>query len=295
MSLGTPENLDDMEAYLLDIRHGRSVSPEFVRELRTRYEKAGGPSPLLSITNRQAAALQQSLDPNLFRVYVGMRHWRPYIDSVVKKMIDDGVETIVSFPLTPYYSALSTKAYHEKVQEALASSNVNLVRIDAWNTHPLFLITYETLIREKLKSFSENVQVLFTAHSLPESVLKTNDPYPGQFLETAEALAQKLNLPYWSCAYQSQGGSREPWLGPTVEQKLEEFVREGKKEVLVVPIGFICDHMEILYDIDILFKGIAKEQNIRLERTALPNDHPQFISALKSVLLSTLETATVSK
>ncbi len=301
MSLGTPAQLDDMEAYLLDIRHGRTPSPEFVKEIQSRYRQAGGRSPLLDIVKLQANALQarfQKKGESHFRVYVGMRHWHPYINSIVPQLLADGVETLISLPLTPYYSRMSTEAYHEKVRESLSSLNANptTLFVGSWNDHPLLLESFSEKIEEGLSLFPnrETIHVLFTAHSLPERVLLEKDPYPDEFFETATLLAQKLRLSHWSYAYQSQGGSKEPWLGPTVEAQLETVKAQGATDVLLAPIGFLCDHMEILYDVDILFKKLAKEKGIRLERTPSLNASPKFIDTLEALVVESLKTTSLS-
>jgi ferrochelatase len=299
MSLGSPEKLEDMEAYLLDIRHGMPVSKLFVAEMQERYRQGGGKSPLLEITKNQAEALEKSLNENgkEFKVYVGMRHWHPYITDVMMKIAQDKISTLISFPMTPYYSKLSTEAYHSEVKEEIskirAQSNQSLetIFIKSWNKEPSLIETFSELIKKGLNHFKDSTQVklLFTAHSLPEKIVAEQDPYPHELLETARMTAEKLKIKNWDFAYQSQGATKEPWLGPKVEDMLEKYQKEGIKEVLLAPIGFICDHMEILYDVDVLFKKSAREKGIHLERTDSPNDHPLFIAALKSVVLNHLQ------
>lgn len=295
MSLGSPENLEDMEAYLLNIRNGRKPSAEFVEEIKRRYKLAGGKSPLLEISRKQARALEALLRDKQegMKIYVGMRHWRPFIKEAVREALQDGVTRLVSLPLTPYYSRISVDAYHEKVREALdeLGGNVEVVAVKSWHDHPLLLETFANLIRQGFSKFGgsrEGVQLLFTAHSLPERIVEEGDPYPEELNHTATLLVEKINFRPWYFAYQSQGGSPEPWLGPSVEKMLEFFQVEQVRKVLLAPIGFVADHMEILYDIDILFKGLASEKGIRLERSPSPNDSRSFIETLASVVLEHL-------
>jgi ferrochelatase len=296
-SLGSPERLEDMEAYLLDIRHGRPVSHELLSEVTERYKLAGGKSPLLEITQRQAKALEQRLNKNGedFKVYVGMRHWHPYIHDVMKQIIADGIEILVSLPLTPYYSYMSTEAYHAKVREAKEKlgGKMEIIYVESWNVEPFLIEAYAEVVQKGLEKFPpgtsrEKIKVLFTAHSLPSRILNEGDPYQDELLETIDLVAKRLNLSQWDFAYQSQGASNEPWLGPKVEEMLEKYAEEKLENVLIVPIGFVCDHMEILYDVDIAFKKLAKEKNIHLERSDSLNDSPKFIQAMESVVLQSL-------
>lgn len=294
MSLGTPEKLEDMEAYLLDIRHGAPVSPKFVEEMQKRYKQGGGKSPLLEITKKQAGALEQTLNQNgeQFKTYVGMRHWHPYIQDVMEEIAQDGITSLISFPMTPYYSKLSTEAYHDTVRKVKEKLNLSMetIFIKSWNKEPFLIKTFGELVKSGLSKFQNSAQVklLFTAHSLPERIISEQDPYPDELQETARLTAEKLKIQNWDFAYQSQGATKETWLGPTVENRLDQYEKQGIKEVLIAPIGFVCDHMEILYDIDVFFKKLAEEKGMRLERTTSPNDSPTFIQAMKSVILKNL-------
>lgn len=291
MSLGSPNHLDEMEEYLVNVRRGRAPSKEFVEEIKERYRQAGGKSPLLEITERQAQALETRLNRGggNFKVYVGMRHWHPYIQDTMKRIAQDGVTKLLSLPLTPYYSRMSTEAYHDAVRDAKAKAGakIELVCVESWNVDPLLIDTYIELLDKGLAKFPDKtgLKVLFTAHSLPARILMERDPYQDELLETVNLVASKMEVKGWDFAYQSQGGMNEPWLGPKVEEMLDQYAAEGIGKVLIVPIGFVCDHMEILYDIDVLFKNIAREKNIRLERTPSPNDTPRFIETLESVVL----------
>lgn len=296
MSLGSPEHLEDMEDYLLQVRHGRKPSPEFVEEIKRRYRAGGGKSPLLEITQRQAQALEIALNQNgkLFKTYVGMKYWHPYIKNIVEQISMDGIKQLVALPLTPYASKLSLDSYHQAVRASvqLLASPMDVVYTQSWHHHPLLIETFARHLMEGFKKFNgippQEVMVLFTAHSLPERILAENDPYPSQLQETVRFVAENAEISRWDFAYQSQGGSAEPWLGPKVEDKLSEFANKGVKQVLVAPIGFVSDHMEIFYDIDVLFKGLAQDQGMHLERTDSLNDDPRFIQVLASVIQNSL-------
>lgn len=288
-ALGSPERLEDMEPYLLNIRQGRPVNREFVEEMKNRYRQAGGKSPLLEITQQQAQALDKQLNHNGKRVnvYVGMRHWRPYIKSTIEQIAQDGIQQLISLPLTPYYSKLSFEAYHQAVREAVETLNLPLevTYVKSWSEHPCLIKAFSEQLVKALKNDSpKDIRVLFTAHSLPERILRDREPYPEQLRATASQVAKAAGVTEWDFAYQSQGRSAEPWLGPTVEEKLYEFSQKGIKRVLIAPIGFISDHLEILYDIDILFKKLAKDKGIHLERTQSLNVHPEFIATLASIV-----------
>lgn len=287
MALGSPENLDDMDTYLQNIRKGEKPPPALVEEMTRRYRAAGGKSPLLEITKRQAEALEIALNQNgeNCKVYVGMRHWHPFIKAAVEKILEDGIQKLAALPLTPYDSRYSVTAYHESVREALRffRSDLEVIEIRSWHNYPLLIETYAGLIQQSLRRL-QSPALLFTAHSLPKRVLREKDPYPGQLRETAGLIAQKIGVSNWHFAYQSQGKTKEPWLNPTVEAMLESLSGQGIKEVLLAPIGFVSDHMEILYDVDIGFRNFAKARGMRLERTLSPNTHPDFIQTLASVV-----------
>jgi ferrochelatase len=277
MAYGGPESLDDIEPYLLDVRGGRPVSPEFLREVRDRYALIGGRSPLRERTFEQAAALQRELGRP---VYVGMRHWKPYLADTLKVMSADGITHVTAVAMAPHYSRMSIGAYRRRVEEAC--NGINVTFVESWHEHPLFLEAVAGRVRA-----AENgtkAEVIFTAHSLPERILAEGDPYHQEFLASAEAVASLLGLPRFRWAYQSAGATADKWLGPEVTEVLNELHRDGARDVLIVPIGFVCDHVEVLYDVDIFYRRHAQSLGMNLRRTASLNSYPSFIRALAAIV-----------
>ncbi len=301
MAYGAAQSLDDIEPYLNDIRGGRPTSPELVAEVRRRYELMGGRSPLLEITRAQARALEERLNTPMgapaFRIYIGMRHWHPYIRETVGRIVADGVKRVVALCLTPYYSRLSVGAYLEKLDEARKEHHAafTVSTIESWNDQPALIEAFAEKVAQARDRFPAEIRrkvpILFTAHSLPERILKENDPYPRELLETVEAIVKEIGPAEWRFAYQSQGRTPEPWLGPEAGAVIEEFYRQGHRDLLMAPIGFISDHMETLYDVDILFRGQAESKGMRLERAASLNTSPLFIRAMSEVILAHLSAA----
>jgi protoporphyrin/coproporphyrin ferrochelatase len=303
MAYGGPNSLEDVEPYLLDVRGGRETPHELVEEVRERYALIGGRSPLLEITRAQARALEaqlnwQAAEGSRFKVYVGMRHWDPYIREAIADIIRDGHRHIVGLCMAPYYSKMSIGAYAEKLRLALEEqqardeslTNLDVRMVQAWYSHPQYIRSLADKVRAGLEKFSPeerpHVQVLFTAHSLPEVVIKQGDPYADHFQQTACLVAEAAGLPdgRWQTGYQSAGASSIPWLGPSMEDILPELAQAGKRSVLMAPIGFVSDHVEILYDIDILAQEIAQREGIHLERTESVNTTSTFIQALADIV-----------
>lgn len=281
MAYGGPDSLEDIEPYLLDVRGGRPPSPQFLQEIRDRYARIGGRSPLKERTFEQAAALQRELG-NGTATYVGMRHWKPFIADTFEQMVNDGVSDVVAIAMAPHYSRMSVGAYRRKIEEAQAKLGTQLdVRFaENWYSHPLF----SEAVAAKLRKGLRGQTVVFTAHSLPERILKDGDPYHDQFLASAAAVANKLGLEEWHWAYQSQAITGEPWLGPDLGATLDALHARGKFEVLVVPIGFVCDHVEVLYDLDIFYREYAAARGMTLSRTESLNASPEFIRALAALV-----------
>ncbi len=289
MAYGTPHSDDEIEAYLTDIRGGRKPSPEAVEDLKERYRKIGGRSPLLEITNAQASALEEKLNSHdvKARVYVGMKHWHPYIDEVVPKILNEGPRKLIALVLAPHYSHMSIGGYKKAIDKALESSqNVHVDFVESWYDHPLFHQAVAERITAALKQFPNptKIQVIFTAHSLPERILQQNDPYPEQLRLTCDAVAKLSNIDDWTLAYQSASITGEKWLGPDVLETLHELSRHGDHEVLIVPIGFVADHLEILYDIDIEAQIFALAHRLALKRTESLNTSSTFITALADIV-----------
>jgi ferrochelatase len=274
---GAPERVEDVEPFLALIRGGRPATPAVVEEVKRRYAAIGG-SPFSARTMEQAAALQSLLD---VRVYVGMRNWRPSIRETLARMQSDGVERIVAICLAPQYSDLSVGLYFRRAQEAKMDLGLaaEIVWTRSFHDHPLLIEAF----CEKLAPLLPCQKVLFTAHSLPEKYLEATDPYAAEARATAGAVAGRAGLGDWDFAYQSQGMTDDKWLGPSVESVIDGYARQGIKELVLAPIGFVCDHVEILYDVDIQFQRHAGERGIRLQRPESLNASPKFISALAAV------------
>ncbi|MGI8783148.1 MAG: ferrochelatase [Acidobacteriota bacterium] len=286
MAYGGPLSLDEVEPYLLDVRGGRPMTAEFLEEVRQRYRLIGGRSPLLDITLAQAAALQQQLGAP-FKVYVGMRHWHPYIADVVAEMARDEVSEVVALCMAPQYSALSIGAYYRQFDEALQKTGLAapVRRIESWCEDPGFLDALAARTRATLKRFPSAERLatplLLTAHSLPVGLASAADPYVDQLEKTARGLLARLRPSITRLAYQSASRtSQVPWLGPDAGDVITAYAKEGYRGVVLVPIGFVADHVEILYDIDIVYFRQADELNMRLERSESLNDSPDFIAAL---------------
>ncbi|HEX2044217.1 MAG TPA: ferrochelatase [Gaiellaceae bacterium] len=274
MAYGSPERAEDVPAYLADIRGGRPVRPEAVAELAERYRRIGGRSPLNEITEAQAAALAREVS---MPVYVGMKHWRPRIAEAVRRAGADGAERIVGIVLAPHYSRISIGGYRERLEEALPDG-VELAFVESWHGHEPFL----ALLADRVRG--SDAHVVFTAHSLPERILAEGDPYRDQLLETSRLVAERAGLERWSFAFQSESSTGEPWLGPDLLAELEMLHAKGVEKALVAPVGFVADHLEILWDIDVEAREKAAELGLELERIALPNDDPAFVRALAELV-----------
>jgi ferrochelatase len=277
---GTPESLDDMPEYLRRVRGGRPPSAELIEEMRGHYAAIGGRSPLTDITLAQASALASALSG--MPVYVGMRNWRPYIADVLAEAAAAGVSEIVAVPMAPQYSTLSVAKYDEAVRAARPPAiSVRFVR--SWHDHPRLLEAFGEKLGESLRSGPWD-RVLFTAHSLPLRVVAEGDPYPDEVGATARGVARLAGVTEYAIAYQSAGRTPEPWLGPSVEEALGTAAAEGARRVLIVPIGFVCDHTEILFDIDVQAAQVARGLGIEMARTESLNTSPTFIRALADLV-----------
>jgi protoporphyrin/coproporphyrin ferrochelatase len=270
MAYGSPGRIEDIRTYLEDIREGRPVSDGAVKELTERYLRIGGRSPLDEITERQRAALECELG---MPVYVGMKHWRPRIAEAVAAALAGGAERVVGIVLAPHYSALSIAGYRERLEGAL-EGRAELRFVESWHDHEPFLAVLADRVR------GTGAHVVFTAHSLPERVLAMGDPYRDQLLETSRLVAERAGIARWSFAFQSASETGEPWLGPDILEELEALHEQGVREVLVCPIGFVSDHLEILWDLDVEAQERAGELGLRLDRIESLNDDPVFIRAL---------------
>jgi len=285
MAYGGPGSLDDVEPYLNDVRGGRPTSPELLREVRERYARIGGRSPILELTRAQATAVGRALGAG-FQVYVGMRHWHPFIRETADAIARAGHRAVVGVVMAPHYSAMSVGAYEKKLLEAAGGGRFETALVRSWGDQPAFLEAVADRVARALQRFPSPsaVQVIFTAHSLPERILAAGDPYPDELRASAAAVAKRRGLSNWRFAYQSAGATPDPWLGPDAGDVITELAAGGRKAFLVVPIGFVCDHVEILYDIDVEYRALAERLGVRLERTASLNDDPGLVAAVAGVV-----------
>ena len=278
MAYGSPETADDIRPYLEDIREGRPVSEHAVAELTERYRRIGGRSPLLAITEAQRGALEAELG---LPVYVGMKHWRPRIAEAVDQALAGNADVIVGLVLAPHYSALSIGGYQERLEAALAG-RAELVFVESWHDHGPFLDVLADRVR------GTEAHVVFTAHSLPARIREIGDPYEVQLQASATAIAERAALRDWSFAFQSASATGEPWLGPDILEELESLAAAGERTVLVCPVGFVSDHLEILWDLDIEARERADALGLEFARIESLNDDPAFVSAVAGLVREAL-------
>jgi ferrochelatase len=280
MAHGTPSSMDEMPEYLRRVRGGRPASPELVAEMRHNYEAIGGRSPLTDLTMRQAEALRTRLGSEV-PVAVGMRNWKPFIADAIEELRASGVSRVVAIPLAPQFSTLSVGKYYAAASAGL-SNGMELGRVDSYHAHPLLL-----------RAFAERVQaarptpddtVVFTAHSLPKRVVDQGDPYAEEVMTTARGVAALAGIDRFARAYQSAGRTPEPWIGPDIGELVQERAAAGVKRFLVVPIGFVCDHTEVLFDIDVQANAAAEASGASLRRTESLNSSPTFIAMLEDLV-----------
>ncbi len=293
-AVGGPASLDEVGPFLLDMRGGRPTPQSLVDEFRERYRRIGGRSPLLDISRAQAKALETRLsaEGGAYRCYVGMRNWHPYIRETIRGMREEDLGRIVVLALTPYRSRRSVGMYFQAVREALSELGrpIPVAYVESWNTEPALVDAYASAVEDGIrrlrrKGFLDPV-VLFTAHSLPKKLIDEGDPYERELEETMDLIRKRLPPMRARLAWQSAGRTDEPWLGPPMEEALEELGRGGERAVLIAPFGFVSDHLEILYDVDIEAKARAEALGIHLERTESMNTDPRFIAAMASAVRS---------
>lgn len=288
MAYGTPRDLDDVERYYTDIRRGSPPPAELLEELTTRYRAIGGRSPLLEITSAQTEGLQERLDG--VKAYLGQKHSPPFISDAVAAMAGDGVEEAVGLVLAPHFSSMSVGDYERRAATAAErfSWSGRLQMVQSWHLEP----GYVSLLAERVAAgigdlapeLREEALVVFSAHSLPQRILRDDDPYADQLRETAEAVAAAVPLPRWRTGWQSAGRTADPWLGPDILEVVEKEAADGTKAIVVCPCGFVADHLEVLYDLDIEAKQAAAERGLELRRTRSPNADPEFLDVLATVV-----------
>jgi ferrochelatase len=276
MAYGSPERLSDVPAYYADIRGGRPIAPETLADLVERYRRLGieDSSPLNAITEQTRAALEDELG---LPVFTGMKHWTPRIADAAEQALRSGAEEIVGLVLAPHYSALSIAGYREHLERAL-DVRAELRFVESWHEERGFV----ELLADRVRGTEDHV--VFTAHSLPARILELGDPYEDQLLETARLVAEAADLDDWSFSFQSESPTGEPWLGPDILDHLESLRRQGIERVLVCPVGFVSDHLEIRWDLDVEAKEKAGELGMQLERIDMPNADPTFVRTLAGIV-----------
>jgi ferrochelatase len=277
MAYGSPERLDDVPAYYADIRGGRPIAPENLADLIDRYARLGieDSSPLNAITEQTRASLEAELG---LPVFTGMKHWTPRIADAADAAVASGADSIAGLVLAPHYSALSIKGYREQLEQALAG-RAPLTFVDSWHDDAGFV----ALLADRVRGTSAHV--VFSAHSLPARILDMGDPYKDQLLETSELVAEVAGLgDAWSFSFQSESPTGEPWLGPDILDHLAELKGRGIDDVLVCPVGFVSDHLEIRWDIDVEAQEKARELGMRLDRIQMPNADPAFVETLADIV-----------
>lgn len=285
MAYGTPRTREEIEPYYTDIRRGRAPTPEQLADLTSRYEALGGTSPLAARTEAQRTALQTALDeaaPDGYEVVLGLKHAEPKVEAAVDQLAARGFTQLVGLVLAPHYSAFSIGQYLERATAAAEPHGLSVKGIESWATEPAFVKFVADDLRDKLSAMPTGTRVLFTAHSLPERIIAAGDRYPDELVSTARAVAAVVPLTdeQWSIAWQSAGRTPEPWLGPDILQVIDELADAGTPGVLVSAVGFVADHLEVLYDLDIEATRRADARGIAFARTSCVNDNPQVLAAL---------------
>ncbi len=289
MTYGTPTSLEGVEEYYTNIRGGLRPSDREIENLRRRYEAIGGTSPLIRITESLRKKLQHRLadEGSETLVYTAMKHSQPFISDVVRKAAADGVGELVSIALAPHYSRMSVGTYMLAVEMANGSLShpMKLDSVASWHTSRELVNAWATRIGRAERRLQGGYSLVFSAHSLPEKILASGDPYRFQLIETCELVSAAMARSEWSFAFQSAGHTREPWLGPDVLDHLQALLDQGSQNFLMAPIGFVADHLEILYDVDIECKQWATKNGARLERCDMLNDDDDFVECLRSIIV----------
>ncbi|MGD6792769.1 ferrochelatase [Metabacillus indicus] len=298
MAYGTPYKEEDIERYYTHIRHGRTPAPEMLQDLKDRYEAIGGISPLAKITLDQAKSLEEHLnavqDEVVFKMYLGLKHIEPFVEDAVKQMKEDGIEEAVSIVLAPHFSTFSVKSYNGRAkQEAENLGGPAITSVESWYQEPKFIDYWAKKVKETYAQMTEDERekavLIVSAHSLPEKIIAAGDPYPEQLQETADLIAKAAGITNYETGWQSAGNTPEPWLGPDVQDLTRDlFEQKGYRTFVYIPVGFVADHLEVLYDNDYECKIITDELGANYYRPEMPNAKKEFIDCLSTVVLKEL-------
>ncbi|EIV7666529.1 ferrochelatase [Listeria monocytogenes] len=294
MAYGTPYKDEDIERYYTDIRHGHKPSEEMIADLRGRYHAIGGLSPLAKITEAQAYGLEKALNDSQdeveFKAYIGLKHIEPFIEDAVEAMHKDGIEEAISIVLAPHYSSFSVEAYNKRAKDAADKlGGPSIKAINDWYKQPKFIQMWADRINETAKQIPADellgTVLIVSAHSLPEKIKQHNDPYPDQLQETADFIFEKVVVPHYALGWQSEGQTGEPWLGPDVQDLTRELYGQEKyKHFIYTPVGFVAEHLEVLYDNDYECKVVTDEVGAAYHRPPMPNADPEFLEVLRTVV-----------
>jgi protoporphyrin/coproporphyrin ferrochelatase len=299
MAYGTPYREEDLERYYTHIRHGRKPSEEMIQDLRERYNAIGGISPLAKITQEQAKSLEAHLnqvqDEIEFKMYLGLKHIEPFIEDAVKQMYEDGIQEAVSIVLAPHFSTFSVKSYNGRAkEEAEKLGGLNIHSVESWYLEPKFIEYWVDKVKETYATMPveerEAAALIVSAHSLPEKILLSGDPYPQQLQETADLIAEGAGVKQYYVGWQSAGNTPEPWLGPDVQDLTRDLHREHQYKAFVyTPVGFVSDHLEVLYDNDTECKIVTDEVGANYYRPEMPNSQPKFIEAMGDAIFKLIQ------
>jgi ferrochelatase len=294
MAHGTPESIDQIPEYLRLVRGGREPSVELIEEITRNWNAIGGRSPLTDITRQQGEALQAALSADGLDVpvFIGMRNWRPFIADAIRDIALTGARRIIGIPMAPQFSTLSVQKYMDAAKAALPDG-VEFSCVRSFHVHPLLIDAFAERVRAERPRSGEDI--VFTAHSLPQRVAAAGDPYPDEVLATAKAVATRCGITSFQTAYQSAGRTPEPWLGPDLSELVRQRARAGVRSMLVVPIGFVCDHTEILFDIDVQAAAVAREAGVTLRRTESLNTSATFVRTLAALTVDSLQSTVASR
>ncbi|HEY4600091.1 MAG TPA: ferrochelatase [Cerasibacillus sp.] len=295
MAYGTPYKEEDIERYYTHIRHGRKPSPEALADLTARYKAIGGISPLAKITEDQAKALEKALnhvqEDYEFHVYIGLKHIEPFIEDAVEEMAKDGITQAASIVLAPHYSTFSVKSYNGRAQEEAEKHGISFTSVESWYMEPDFIAYWAREIKKEYAKMSDEERqkavLIVSAHSLPEKILQHNDPYPEQLAETAQLIAKEAGVINYEIGWQSEGNTPDPWLGPDVQDLTRDLYKEkGYTSFVYAPVGFVSDHLEVLYDNDYECKVVCDDIGASYYRPEMPNVDPLFINAMANAVMT---------
>ncbi|MEN2767700.1 ferrochelatase [Ornithinibacillus xuwenensis] len=293
MAYGTPYKEEDIEPYYTHIRHGRKPSDEQLQDLKDRYKAIGGTSPLARITEEQTKALETKLNEMQeeyeYKAYIGLKHINPFIEDAVEEMGKDGIQEAVSIVLAPHYSTFSVKSYNTRAQAEADKYGISIKAVESWYDAPGFVQYWAEQINKQYAKMTdeerEKAVLVVSAHSLPEKILQNGDPYPDQLKETAKLISEKAGIKNYELGWQSEGNTPDPWLGPDVQDLTRTLYDEkGYRSFVYAPVGFIADHLEVLYDNDYECKVVCDELGASYYRPEMPNVHPLFIETLATVV-----------